>query len=344
MAKLPLVSIIIVDYKKENPYLAECLEAIQRQTYKNFEVILVTDHPITLPVRLSCHSDRSGGIFSPSRFIKKSFGHYVGPAQKRDWGAKRAGGEILAFIDDDAYPNKNWLKNIVRDLSDSTIAGVGGPGVTPPGVSWLEEASGWMSASPLGAGVNTYRFFPNSRKFVDDYPSMNLAIRRSDFLAVGGYDSNYWPGEDTKLCLDIVTKLKKKIIYDPEVLVYHHRRPLWKPHLRQNGSFGLHRGFFARVLPQTSRKLIYFMPSLLLLGLIFIIFSPAIVIARRYSDVAIYCFVLYLVALLFNGFWIFRKSGKITQAVLSIPVVFLTHLWYGARFLQGFFLTSKLMR
>ncbi len=319
MEKKPLVSIIIIDYKKENPYRTECLEAIQEQTYKNYEIILVTDHPVTLPYPAT---------------IKKSFGHYVGPAQKRDWGAKKASGEILAFIDDDAYPDKDWLKNIVKDLSDSTLAGVGGPGVTPPNVSWTEEASGWMSASPLGAGINTYRFFPSLRKFVDDYPSMNLAIRRSDFLAVGGYDSNYWPGEDTKLCLDIVTKLKKKIIYDPEVLVYHHRRPLWKPHLRQNGSFGLHRGFFARVLPQTSRKLIYFMPSLLLLGLIFIIFFPA----------AIYCFLLYFVALFLNGFWIFRKSGKITQAVLSIPVVFLTHLWYGARFLQGFFFTNKLTR
>ena len=319
MGKKPLISIIIIDYKKENPYRTECLEAIQKQTYKNYEIILVTDHPVTLPY---------------PAIIKKSFGHYVGPAQKRDWGAKKASGEILAFIDDDAYPDKDWLKNIVKDLSDSTLAGVGGPGVTPSNVSWTEEASGWMSASPLGAGINTYRFFPGSRKFVDDYPSMNLAVRRSDFLAVGGYDSNYWPGEDTKLCLDIVTKLKKKIIYDPEVLVYHHRRPLWKPHLRQNGSFGLHRGFFARVLPQTSRKLIYFMPSLLLLGLIFIIFFPT----------AIYCFLLYFVALFLNGFWIFRKSGKITQAVLSIPVVFLTHLWYGARFLQGFFFTNKLTR
>ena len=351
MGKKPLISIIIIDYKKENPYRTECLEAIQRQTYKNFEVILVTDHPVTLS-----SSRKRGSI--PS-LIKKSFGHYVGPAQKRDWGAKKASGEILAFIDDDAYPDKDWLKNIVKDLFDSTLAGVGGPGVTPPNVSWTEEASGWMSASPMGAGINTYRFFPSSRKFVDDYPSMNLAVRRSDFLAVGGYDSNYWPGEDTKLCLDIVTKLRKKIVYDPRVLVYHHRRPLWKSHLRQNGNFGLHRGFFARILPRTSLRPIYLGPSFMALGLIYIIIytiSPLCINGEgcQYSDwvrfasivynLGLFLFAGYLLAIALNSIWVYQKSKSSFQGILSFFVILITHLWYGARFLQGFFFTNKLTR
>ncbi len=343
MGKKPLISIIIVDYKKENPYRTECLEAIQEQTYKNYEIILVTDYPIALS-----SSRKRGSI--PS-LIKKSFGHYVGPAEKRDWGAKRAKGEILAFIDDDAYPDKDWLKNIVKDLSDSTLAGVGGPGVTPPNASWTEEASGWMSASPLGAGINTYRFFPGSRKFVDDYPSMNLAVRRSDFLAVGGYDSNYWPGEDTKLCLDIVTKLKKKIVYDPKVLVYHHRRPLWKSHLRQNGNFGLHRGFFARILPQTSFRPIYLGPSFMFLGLLYLIIyqllpvhNSSFLILNLTSYIGWFLFAAYLLAIAANSIWVYQKSKSGLQGILSFFVVFITHLWYGARFLQGFFFTQKLLR
>ncbi len=334
MGKRPLISIIIVDYKKENPYRTECLEAIQEQTYKNYEIILVTDHPIASPY---------------PAIIKKSFGHYVGPAQKRDWGAKKASGEILAFIDDDAYPDKDWLKNIVKALLDSTLAGVGGPGVTPPNVSWTEEASGWMSTSPLGAGTNTYRFFPGSRKFVDDYPSMNLAVRRSDFLAVGGYDSNYWPGEDTKLCLDIVTKLKKKIVYDPKVLVYHHRRPLWKSHLRQNGNFGLHRGFFARTLPQTSFRPIYLGPSFMFLGLCYLLASSFLPSnfyhpTSTISELGWFLFAGYLLAIVANSMWVYQKSKSSFQGILSFFVVFITHLWYGARFLQGFFFTQKLPR
>jgi GT2 family glycosyltransferase len=333
----PLVSIVIVDYKNDNPYLIECLNAIQKQTYKNFETILITDYKNNL---------KYPGL------KKKSYGHYIGPAEKRDEGAKLAKGDILAFIDDDAYPSPRWLEKMVKHFQDQSVAGVGGPGVTPPGVSWQEEASGWASASFVGAGPYTYRFLPEKRRAVDDYPSMNLAVRKTDFEKVGGFDSNFWPGEDTKLCLDITHKLDKQIIYDPKVLVYHHRRPLWKGHLRQNGNFGLHRGFFARILPQTSLKPIYFMPSLLLLGCLFLLFYSVIAFLNQniagslsfINIIGLYCLAFYFIVLCVNGTWIFRQSKKASQAGLSIPVIFITHLWYGARFLQGFLFTRSLPR
>jgi len=344
MTGRPLVSIVIVDYKKNNPLLIECLEAIQKQSFTNFEVILVTDYPVSLKY---------------PKLIKKSFGHYVGPAEKRDWGGEHAKGDILAFIDDDAFPDTNWLKNMVKDFKDPFVAAVGGPGVSPPGVNWSEEASGWMSASPLGSGPYTYRFLPGKKIYVDDFPSMNLAVRKKDFLEIGGYDSHYWPGEDTKLCLDIILKLKKKIIYDPEVLVFHHRRPLWLPHLRQNGNFGLHRGFFARILPQTSFKPVYLAPSFMLLGIVYLgayTLFPLCINGGvcQYSDwmrmtnsiysIGWILFIGYLLAVAANSVWIYSKSKSLFQAVLSFFVIFITHLWYGLRFIQGFFLTKNLTR
>lgn len=311
-----LISIVIVDYKDKNPYLIENLEAIKKQTHKNFEIVLVTDY--------------KNDIQYPN-LVKKSFGKYVGPAEKRDIGAKMAKGEIVVFIDDDAYPSKNWLKNIAKNFEDKNIVGVGGPGTTPPNVSWQEEASGWASASPLGSGSYLYRFLPAKRRYVDDYPSMNLAVRKEDFLRVGGFDSSYYPGEDTKLCLDLVTKTGKKIIYDPKVLVFHHRRPVLYPHMKQNGNFGIHRGFFARVLPQTSFRLIYFIPSLFLIYVLTLPFTNLF-----------FPIYLYFSLLLLNALWIIKKSRKFFQGVISIPVIFITHLWYGARFLQGLLFTDKL--
>ncbi len=185
---------------------------------------------------------------------------------------------------------------------------------------------------------------------------MNLAVRKSDFVKIGGFDSHFWPGEDTKLCLDLTHKLGKQIVYDPKVLVYHHRRPLLFPHLRQNGNFGLHRGFFARILPETSFKLIYFLPSLLILGL----FSLLTVIPAQAGIhpmnlildtilttiviIGLFSFSLYFLTLFLNSLWVFHKSKDIFQGILSIPVIFITHLWYGARFLQGFFFITTLPR
>lgn len=326
--KTPLVSIIIIDYKDDNPYLVECLEAIQKQSYQNFETILVTD--------------RKNKLKYP-KLIKKHFGYYVGPAEKRDVGAKMAKGEILAFIDDDAFPDKNWLKNLTKSFDNSKIVAVGGPGVTPPNVTWQEEASGWASASPLGSGSYLYRFLPKKDRYVDDYPSMNLAVRKEDFWNIGGYDSNYWPGEDTKLCLDLVLKTRKKIFYNPKVIVYHHRRPIFRAHLRQNGNYGLHRGFFARILPQTSLRPIYFLPSMMLLSLLFF---PLILYYRvKFFIVFIsLSFLVYFLSLLINAIWVYFASRKILQALLSLPVIFITHLWYGLRFLQGLLFTDKLIQ
>ena len=327
----PLVSIVIVDYKDNNPYLLESLKAIEKQSYQNWEIVLVTDYPTSI---------------KHPKLFNKFYCRVVGPAQKRDDGAKLAKGRIVCFLDDDAYPSANWLKTIVKEFLDPQICAVGGPGVTPPQVNWREEASGWASASPVGSAGFVYRFLPQKRRFVDDFPSMNLAVRKSDFFAIGGFDSNYWPGEDTKLCLDLVHKLKKKIIYSPKALVYHHRRPVLWPHLKQNGNFGLHRGFFARVLPQTSFRIIYFLPPLFL---IFLISTPIFIrVSQSFSNLqflqyfVFWCYAIYFFMLLVNSVWIFIKSKRVVQSVLSIPIIFITHLWYGFRFLQGFLFTDKL--
>lgn len=333
--KNPLISIIIIDYKKDNPLLHQCLDNISKQTYKNFETILLTDFSVDL---------------NYSKLRKKSYGKYVGPAKKRDDGVKTAKGEIVAFIDDDAYPHKNWLKEIVKTFEDFNPAAVGGPGITPPNSSWQEELSGWFSASPIGGGPFTYRFLTRKQIDVDDYPSMNLAVNKDDFLSVGGFDSNYWPGEDTKLCLDLVHKLRKRIIYNPKAIVYHHRRPLWRPHFRQNGNFGIHRGYFARILPETSFRLEYFGPSLMLVGVVYLSFyqfvgSTSALDNQIFSTVYLVGKVtlsLYLLAVFLNGIWIAKISGKTIYGLVSIPITIATHLWYGLKFIQGFLSTRKI--
>lgn len=327
--KTPLVSIIIIDYKIKNPYLDECLEAIKNQSYKNYEIILITDYKTNI---------------SSPKLTKHYFSRYTNPATKRDYGAKIAKGEIFAFIDDDAYPDTNWLSHIIDNFNDSKIAAVGGPGVTPPNVTWQESASGWTSSSPLGAGPYTYRFLPGKRKYVEDYPSMNLSVRKTDFFTVGGFDSHYWPGEDTKLCLDLVYKLNKKIIYDPKAIVYHHRRPLLVSHLKQNGNYGLHRGFFAKILPQTSLKPIYFFPSLLSILIFSLLITLIFSIRKEIFTAQIIILSIYLLALIINGIWIGIKSKSPPQAIIAIPSVFITHFWYGLKFIQGFVFTKRLKR
>lgn len=252
----------------------------------------------------------------------------MGPADKRDMALQYAEGEIFAFIDDDAYPRADWLKNAVKYFEDSQVGAVGGPAVTAPEDDAWQQASGKVYESFLCSGGYTYRYLPKAEREVDDLPSVNLIVRRDVFEQVGGYDSNYYPGEDTKLCLDIVES-GRKIIYSPEVLVYHHRRRMFKQHLKQATNYAKHRGYFAKALPKTSCKPAYFIPSLFVLGLILgPLLSCAVPILWYFYFIVI---VLYLFLLMAS----IRKASSFKVWILTFFGIIATHIGYGVMFIRG---------
>ena len=86
---------IIIPVRKFNEFLKENISHLKELTYRNFEVIIVTD-------------EKENYDFQDRRFILTNSGS-IGPGEKRNLGAAKATGEILAFLDDDAYPEKDWL-------------------------------------------------------------------------------------------------------------------------------------------------------------------------------------------------------------------------------------------
>ena len=252
----------------------------------------------------------------------------VSPGKKRDIALKYTRSDILAFIDDDVYPDKYWLKNAVLNFSDPSVAAVGGPAVTPPEDGLRQKASGLIYSSFLVGGTYAYRYAPKAGREVDDYPSCNFLVRRNIMEEVGGFNTDFWPGEDTKFCLDITKRLGKKIIYDPKALVYHHRRPVFIPHLKQIASYARHRGYFVKRFPQTSLRISYFIPA------IFLIFVLAGAVASSlYAPVK----TIYLTILAFYAVLAFIAS--INPDIRIIPLVFLgiilSHLAYGFYFMSG---------
>lgn len=330
MQKNPLVSIVIVS-EKINDFLKESLPKYKDLNYSPFEVLLFLTEP------LQKEEEQFYKKICPNLCIFSNPELKNNPAQKRDLVIKYGKGEIYAFIDDDAYPTPSWLKEAVTSFaSDNAIVAVGGPGITPNGASVLEKSSGWVSASPLGGFGSTHRFIPTRTMLVDDFPSCNLLVKKEPFVKINGFDSNFYPGEDTKLCLELTKDGVSKILYNPKAVVYHHKRPLFKKHLTQVGRFGLHRGHFARILPRTSRRLIYFLPSVFSTGLIFGFFF--LLINFRFGILVLLGGLgLYGILLLVNSLWVYAKSRNFVIALLTILGVFLTHFWYGLRFILGLF-------
>ncbi len=323
LEKPPRVSVVIA-CPGPSWMLDECLAALETQTYRNFEVIVLPDEAVE-------GKGEGKGEGEGVRMIPTG---KVRPAEKRNIGIKAATGDVVAFIDDDAYPDARWLENAVKYFSEPSIGGVGGPGVTPPGDGFLAQAGGRVYANVFVSGNYRYRYVGGRvRRDVDDYPSCNLLVRTDLLRKIGGYRTDFWPGEDTLLCDAIVLGEHKRIVYDPWAIVNHHRRRLFGPHLRQLGRYGFHRGYFVKRFPATSCRPSYFVPSLFVLGVllggvVFALPTHPVTTALRWTYIGVtgfYAGMTFLSSFSLNPFmWVVTWLGVVTS-----------HLWYGIRFLQG---------
>jgi len=264
----------------------------------------------------------------------------AGPAEKRNLAIRDAKGEILIFLDDDAHPHGNFFNILDRDFADRDILAVGGPAITPVESKFWQRVSGAMFLSSLSGGFpERYRPY-GQKKFVDDWPTVNLSMRKKTFEDIGGFTARYWPGEDTVFCLDLLSKKGAKILYDPELIAFHHRREKLIKHVRQVSSYGLHRGFFVKKYPETSRKFRYFLPSFFV-G--FVVFGG---IASFFSTLVFELYLLgwglYLLALLKAFYDIYRYEKNLLVTLAASYYIFLTHIFYGIRFLQGFLFVKEL--
>lgn len=326
----PLVSIIIPLHwglKKENyERFLKDFKTFLNLDYDNYEILLVTDRKIELPFV----SDKVRTIVVGKQTLS--------PSEKRDFALNDAKGEICAFIDDDAYPDRYWIRNAVRNFKDDKIVAVGGPGITPTGDSYWEKIGGYILESYLGSGAVQFRFHnkPKKTMYVDDYPAYNLFIRTQVLKKVGGYASKLYGGEDTYLCLRLIKE--GKILYDSEVLVYHHRRRFPVEHLKQIASVGVHRGYFFKKYPKTSRHIFYLLPTLFTLGV-----AVGICAAFVAPKIYLHVFLLLLaIAVIAGTVSVKNHTTSWISAFVSGIGIIATHIVYGALFIRGL-LTKKLV-
>lgn len=311
---------IIIPVKELNDYLDESIPIILGMDYKNFEIIILPNYkPITSPNYLK------------NKKVKIITAGKVSPAVKRDIGAKEAKGEYVAFLDDDAYPEKNWLSVAEKVLEEKKVAAVCGPAITPKNSSNFQKASGLFFETIFGCGGMSYREKPAKKSFyVDDFPSVNLIVNKKIFLEIGGFDSEFWPGEDTKFCLEL-TKKGHKIWYSNKLIVYHHRRKNLKEHLKQIGNYGKHRGYFAGKMEKTSFRPTYFAPVFFLLGNLGLFFLSFFNINFLFLWISLLIIYFSLISVDAS----FRTSS-IKLWLMTVNIVFLSHLIYGWKFMVGF--------
>ena len=202
---------ITTDYR-----LVRCLEGIGKSTYRKFFVTLILENKDKV---------QNLKIFKfPIKIIvnKKK----INMSEKRNMGVNKFKSKYVAFIDSDARPNKNWLRNSLKYFKEGFRI-VGGPNIPFKNQNYLQRISYYCKRSFFTtAHYNFLKFKSHDRtcKWLD---SSNFIIERKLYKSVGGMNKNLYIGEDHDFFYKINKKFKNiKIFFFKFVYVNHEDREI----------------------------------------------------------------------------------------------------------------------
>ncbi len=212
---------VIICTRNGSERIGGCLEAVRKMEGADFETILVDDG-----------SEDGAADLVAERFpwVKLLRLESSGLSAARNAGAAAAGGEILAFTDDDCMPDREWLLRLDRIFADGRFAAAGGPNLPPPPRSWREAV---VSAAP---GAPSHVMLDDVE--AEHLPGCNLAVTRNAFDAVGGFDPQFHTaGDDVDFCWRL-HDAGFRLGFAPGAFVWHWRRPSIRAFLRQQIGYG----------------------------------------------------------------------------------------------------------
>jgi len=221
-----LVSVVITTYNRRE-LLRKCLAALRVQTFPHdrFEIIVVDDGSTDGTEELMRDVvKRSGG------WLRYFHQENSGLAAARNLGISKTRGTIVAFLDDDCIPTRNWVYEISRMYEDPRVAGTGGT----------------IRAVPPKTLVSTYL----AHIRLNETPGMsgekvifliggNASYRRDVLALMKGFDELFVfnAGEDVDLGLRL-TKQGFMLRYNPDAIVYHNHKQTLRGFLKTFYSYG----------------------------------------------------------------------------------------------------------
>jgi O-antigen biosynthesis protein len=210
--------------------LSDCLDGIGQLEYPHFEAIIVDDGSTDETAAIAAGFD--------VRLIRTE---NCGLGAARNTGLEAATGQIVAYLDDDARPDRHWLSHLVGTMLATTHAGVGGPNVAPDGEGLLAQA---VAAAPGGPAHVLL-----SDREAEHIPGCNMAFWRERLLDVGGFDPRFRVAGDD---VDICWRLHEQgwtLGFSPGAMVWHRRRKSIGAFLRQQRGYGVAEALLERKWP-----------------------------------------------------------------------------------------------
>jgi GT2 family glycosyltransferase len=211
--------------------LRDCLGGLARMNYPAFEVIVVDDGS----------KDNTAAIAAEYnvRLISIANG---GLSNARNVGWQVARGEIVAFLDDDAFPDPQWLFYLASTFLASNCAGAGGPNLAWPHDGFIAQCVDHAPGNP------THVLLTDSE--AEHLPGCNMAFRKTCLAAVGGFDPQFRiAGDDVDLCWRLQQR-GMTLGFHPTAVVWHHRRGKIREYWKQQVNYGKAEAMLERKWPE----------------------------------------------------------------------------------------------
>lgn len=217
----PDVSVVVAAHTMDRwDDIVAGMDALARQTLPPLETILVVDHNDRLLAR-------ARDAFPDVRVLDNL--RTGGASGARNTGIAQAKGSIIAFVDDDASPEPDWIEKLLAAYDEPSVMAVGGvatpvwpsrrPDHLPPELDWI-----------VGC---TYQGQPTERTDVRNLWGCNMSVRREAFDRVGTFDEEIGRiglipigGEETELCIRIGQQMPgARVVFEPRAVVRHQVTP-----------------------------------------------------------------------------------------------------------------------
>lgn len=311
-------SIVIPVYNRPDE-IAELLGSLAKQTYTNFEVLIIEDGSQKT-------SEKVVRQFADSLDIRYFFKENSGQGFSRNFGFERAKGDYFVVFDSDCIIPEHYFKTVNQFLNSHQVDCWGGPDQAHPSFSPLQKAinysmtSIWTTGGIRGLKKNIGGFHPRS---------FNMGISREVFEKTGGFKITRM-GEDLEFSMRIIRMGFKTALIE-DAFVYHKRRTNLRQFFWQLHFFGRARINIRRFYPEEVKP-VHLFPALFLAGLILSILfliSDVKVLNQLYL-----LYIFYALLLFFDAFF---KEKNIKISLLAVvsgftqltayAIGFLSELW-----------------
>jgi glycosyltransferase involved in cell wall biosynthesis len=209
--------VVICAYTVERlPSMREAVAALEAGTVAPAQIVIAIDHSPELFATAS--------KLWPDLTVIENDGPN-GLSGARNAGVAVASAEVVAFLDDDAIPDPDWIERLGSVYIEPLVLGVGGA-VRP---RWVDGEPRWFPPEFLWVVGCTHSGMPRERRAVRNVIGANMSFRRAELLAVGGFRTEFGRvgkdtagAEETDVCIRIgAARPDGEIVFEPAAAVEH---------------------------------------------------------------------------------------------------------------------------